>query len=92
MCCVTGQITIDQALEAFLDQHRARLSARTMRSYEEVVELLRHSLNRYAPNTLGTREHERWERAFEAGDEDAFCRLFGPEHILGISRSSWAIS
>jgi len=83
MCCVTGQITIDQALEAFLDQHRARLSARTMRSYEEVVELLRHSLNRYAPNTLGTREHERWERAFEAGDEDAFCRLFGPEHILG---------
>jgi len=83
MWCVTGQITIDQALEAFLDQHRARLSARTMRSYEEVVELLRHSLNRYAPNTLDTREHKRWERAFEAGDEDAFCRLFGPEHILG---------
>jgi len=59
MWCVTGQITIDQALEAFLDQHRARLSARTMRSYEEVVELLRHSLNGYAPNTLDKRGHQR---------------------------------
>jgi len=25
MWCVTGQIAIDQAIEAFLDQHRAQL-------------------------------------------------------------------
>jgi len=68
-------------------RHSRGLSARTMRSYEEVVELLRHSLNGYAPNTLGTREHQRWERAFEAGDGDAFCHLFGPEHIPGQRRA-----
>ncbi len=54
-----------------------------MRSYEKVVELLRYSLNGYAPNTLDKRGHQRWERAFEAGDEDAFCHLFGPERIPG---------
>lgn len=70
-------------LEAFLDEQRERLSAHTMRNYEDVVELLGHSLNGYAPNTLDTGEHKRWERAFEAGDEDAFCHLFGPERIPG---------
>lgn len=76
-------ISIDQALDAFLEDQRDRLSARTMRTYEEVVELLRHSLNGYAPNALDKRDHKRWEKAFAAGDEDAFCHLFGPEHILG---------
>src|SRR5665811_1452394 len=83
MLCMAEQITIDQALESFLDEQRERLSAPTMRNYEEVVELLRHSLNGYAPNTLDKGEHKRWTRAFEAGDEDAFCHLFGPAHILG---------
>lgn len=83
MLGMAEEITIDQALESFLDEQRECLSARTMHSYEQVVELLRHSLNGYAPNTLDEGEHKRWRRAFEAGDEDAFCHLFGPEHILG---------
>lgn len=83
MLDMAEEITIDQALESFLDEQRERLSAGTMHSYEQVVELLRHSLNGYAPNTLDEGEHKRWTRAFEAGDEDAFCHLFGPEHILG---------
>lgn len=29
-------------------------------------------------------EDERWQAAFDAGDEDAFAALFGPEEIVGI--------
>lgn len=75
-------VTIEQALEAFVEDQRQRLSARTMRSYDDVVELLRHSLNGYGPNALDRGEHRRWEKAFVSGDEDAFCHLFGPERIL----------
>jgi len=83
MLRMAEEITIDQAFESFLDEQRERLSAGAMHNYEQVVELLRHSLNGYAPNTLDKGEHKRWTRAFEAGDDDAFCHLFGPEHILG---------
>lgn len=76
------KVTIDQALDAFLADQRRRLSARTLRNYDDVVDLLRHCLNRYGPNALDHGDHERWEQAFQAGDEDAFCRLFGPEQIL----------
>jgi hypothetical protein len=74
--------TIDEALDAFLADQRARLSTRTMRSYEDVVDLLRHCLNGYGPNLLDEPGRKRWEQAFETGDEEAFCRLFGPEYIL----------
>ena len=53
-------VTIDQALEAFVEDQRQRLSARTMRGYDDVVELLRHSLNGYGPNALDQAEHRRW--------------------------------
>jgi Mg-chelatase subunit ChlI len=55
-------VTIDQALEAFVEDQRQRLSARTMRGYDDVVELLRHSLNGYGPNGLDQAEHRRWEK------------------------------
>jgi len=80
---VRDTVTIDQALEAFVEDQRQRLSARTMRGYDDVVELLRHSLNGYGPNALGQAEHRRWEKAFDSGDEEAFCHLFGPERIVG---------
>jgi hypothetical protein len=79
---VQDKVTIDQALDAFLADQRRRLSARTMRNYDDVVALLRHCLNGYGPNALDQGDHERWEQAYQAGDEDAFCRLFGPEQIL----------
>lgn len=75
-------LTIEEALDAFIADQRHRLSARTMRNYDDVVDLLRHSLNGYGPNTLDKTDHKRWEKAF-AHDEEAFCHLFGPEHILG---------
>ena len=73
--------TIDDVLGEFLAEQRERLSARTFRNYDEVVELLRHSLDGYAYNSLDDDERRRWEQAFESGDEGAFCRLFGPEKI-----------
>lgn len=76
-------VTIEQALDAFVEDQRQRLSARTMRGYDDVVELLRHSLNGYGPNALDQAEHRRWEKVFDSGDEEAFCHLFGPERILG---------
>jgi len=74
-------VTIDKALDAFLRDQRARLSDRTYRNYEDVIRLLRDSLNSYAYSSLGAKDAKRWQRAFDAGDEEAFCHLFGPEEI-----------
>ena len=38
------KVTIDQALDAFLADQRCRLSARTLRNYDDVVDLLRGQL------------------------------------------------
>jgi len=73
--------TIDEALSAFLAEQRERLSARTFRNYADVIQLLRHSLDGYAHSSLDEDELRRFEQAFDAGDEHAFCRLFGPEKI-----------
>lgn len=72
--------TIDTVLAEFLVEQRARLSARTFANYEDVIRLLRSSLDNYGPNSLDTGERRRWEAAFEEDDE-AFCHLFGPEKI-----------
>ena len=74
--------TIDSALDAFLADQRPRLSERTMRNYEYVVELLRDLLNGYGPNGLEKTELRRWQKVYDQGDEDAFCHLFGPERIV----------
>lgn len=72
--------TIDTVLTEFLAEQRERLSARTFSNYEDVIGLLRSSLDNYGPNSLDARERRRWETAFEEDDE-AFCHLFGPEKI-----------
>jgi len=73
--------TIDTVLDAFLHEQRARLSDRTYRNYEDVIRLLRDSLNMYAYSSLSAAEAKRWQKAFDAGDEEAFCHLFGPQEI-----------
>ncbi|MDA8285824.1 MAG: hypothetical protein M0Z42_21540 [Actinomycetota bacterium] len=75
-------VNIGEALDAFLADQRQRLSERTMRNYEYVVELLCDSLNGYGPNTLDKADEKRWRKAYDAGDEEAFCHLFGPERII----------
>lgn len=74
--------TIDEALDAFLAEQRKHLSAKTLRNYEDVVSLLRNSLNGYAYQSLDGLEEKRWRKAFDAGDEEAFTRLFGSEKIV----------
>jgi len=32
-------------------------------------------------SSLDARDAKRWQKAFDAGDEDAFCKLFGPQEI-----------
>jgi hypothetical protein len=73
--------TIDTALNQFLEAQRARLAPRTYRRYEEVVDLLRHCLNAYGYQYLATEQSERFQQAYSADDEGAFCHLFGPEKI-----------
>ena len=76
-------VSIDEALDAFLADQRERLSPTTLRNYEEVVFLLRSSLNNYAYDSLDELEQKRWHKAYDEGDEEAFTNLFAPEKIVG---------
>ncbi len=60
-------VTIDKVLDAFLRDQRARLSDRTYRSYEDVIRLLRDSLNSYAYSSLGAKGAKRWQGARRRG-------------------------
>ncbi len=79
----TEVTTIDQVLDAFLQDQDQRLSAHALRNYEDIVELLRACLNGYAYESLDEADRKRFDQAYQAGDEEGFCHLFGPEHILG---------
>ena len=76
--------TIRAVLSAYLADEERRLAARTYRQYAEVIELLRHSLNGYGPNSLDPADQEIWDMHDNApdGSEREFCDIFGPEHIL----------
>lgn len=45
MAISTNHVTIDEALDRFLADQRERLSDKTLRRYQDVVQLLRHSLD-----------------------------------------------
>jgi hypothetical protein len=75
-----GSPTIAGVFAAFLSEHEERLAPRTFRSYEAVIDLLRHSLNNYGHQSLSDAERKRFEPAFE-DDPEAFVHLFGPEKI-----------
>ncbi|HUP71386.1 MAG TPA: hypothetical protein VM142_16460 [Acidimicrobiales bacterium] len=79
---------IDDVLSLFPAAQEQRLAARTFANYRSVVDLLRHCLNGYGHQYHDDDERRRYEQAFEAGDEDAFVRLFGPTR----SSRAWASS
>jgi hypothetical protein len=81
MATSTNHVTIDETLDRFLADQRERLSEKTFRRYQDVVQLLRHSLDGYAYTSLDDNERQRWEAEFETREDGAFCRLFGPEKI-----------
>jgi hypothetical protein len=74
--------SIDEVLVAFLAAQRERLAASTYARYEDIVELLRRCLNVYGYQSLTGAEERAWQAAFDAGDEEAFTRVCGPERIV----------
>jgi hypothetical protein len=76
------QPSIEDLLAQFLVHERARLSPRTFRNYEYVVELLSHSLNGYGYQSLHGTDLRRFHQTYDAGDEEAFCHLFGAEQLV----------
>lgn len=73
--------TIDRALDAFLIAKKATVNAKAFRNCADVIDLLKMSLNGYAYDSLDRLERKRWDKAFEAGDEEAYTRLFSPDKI-----------
>ncbi len=80
----TAKPTISEVLAGYLADEKARLAAKTYGLYADVIELLQHSLNGYAANSLDKGEYQLWQELFNAeGDKHReFCEIFGPEHIL----------
>ncbi len=79
----TVQPTIDHVLAEFLDIQQGKLAKSTYRKYKEIVELLQICLDSYGYQALDPAERRRFDEAYKAGDEGAFCHLFGPEKIPG---------
>jgi hypothetical protein len=76
-------VTIDWIFTAFLTDQNARLAPSTYRRYAEVIDLFRASLNGYGHQNLDREERRLFEHTYDAGDEEAFVHLFGPEQIVG---------
>jgi hypothetical protein len=74
---------INDLLGRFLAERRDRLSGKKLRNYEAIIDLFTRSLNGYAYESLSPLDRKRWERAFNSGDEDAYCKLFGADKIPG---------
>jgi hypothetical protein len=76
--------TISTVLAAYLTDEKARLAAKTYGLYADVIDLLQHSLDGYAANSLDKSDYKLWEALFNVGGDEhrEFCEIFGPEHIL----------
>jgi hypothetical protein len=76
--------TISEVLTEYLADEKERVAPRTFAKYENVVELLKHSLNGYAYSGLEKTERALWEKHFNADgvEHREFCDIFGAEHIL----------
>jgi hypothetical protein len=73
--------SIELAFNDFLQEQHGRLREPTFRKYLTIVELLESCLNGYGHESLSEIELRRFEKAFEDGDEQAFCHLFGAKKI-----------
>lgn len=70
--------TIDELMAAYLAETSPKAARRRGRHHVEgSLELLRHGLNGYGHQYVSRADAERAQQAFDDGDEDAFCRMFG---------------
>jgi len=67
--------TIDHVFEEFLAEQEARLSPRTLRKYDDILDLFRSCLEGYWPG----RDQEEYNQITAAGG--TFCGTFGPEEL-----------
>ena len=74
--------TINEALDEFLADQRDRLADTTYARYADIIELLRMTLDSYGHLHLDDEDLSAWQAAFDAGDEQAFTNMFGPERII----------
>ena len=77
-----ASFTINDMLDAFLAEQRARLSDSTFWRYDGIIDCFRSMLDQYAYTGLDQAEQELWERRFNENElEGSFCNTFGPEKI-----------
>jgi len=90
MPSAVSDTTIDAVLPQVLAEQRQRLSTRTYRRYEEVVELLRDCLDGYACQSLDDNERRRSSRATTTVPS-AVCsfRRRSPRTLANFSTTSW---
>jgi hypothetical protein len=68
--------TIDQVLDEFLVEQKARWSPRTYANYDTIIHLLKSYCERYWPDHDG-----EYDRITKAGG--TYCGTYGPEEIAG---------
>lgn len=67
--------TIDHVFEEFLAEQQARLSPKTLRKYDEILDLFRSCLEGYWPG----HDQQEYNRITAAGG--TYCGTFGPEEL-----------
>jgi hypothetical protein len=72
-----------RSIEALTDAYLVQLAGgkRHAREVSQSLELLRHGLDGYGYQHLSRADRDRWFAAFNDGEEDAFCRMFGAREI-----------
>ncbi len=79
----TARPTITDTLQQFLSEQSARLSPRTLASYQEVVYLLTESLDGEGYMALYPDETAFWEPLWRQDSRaNSFCNIFGPDKIV----------
>jgi hypothetical protein len=77
------RITIEQAVELFLEDQSVRVPGWVHVAYEELLEDLKERLNSQGAGSLGPEE-----RAYlQSQPRRSFCKVFGPEKLLAEARS-----
>jgi hypothetical protein len=77
--------SIDELIRAYLAEALAADPAARDREDggpEASLDLLRSALNNYGYQYLGRADAERFQAAYNGGDEGAFCRMAGPAELL----------
>ena len=72
--------TIEDVLEEFLAEQRARLKPRTYGGYEDAIYLFEDCLNGYGHQYLDEEESKLYDKLYME-EETEFCAIFGPDKI-----------